>query len=183
MSDLHAQPPLVVRALERGALALAGAVGLGARVGAAPASPSEPVAVRIEVSRGSFAKRDASGRMELPSPVPCPYNYGSVPGTVAPDGDPEDAIVLGPPLAFGELVEAPRWAVVRFVDEGVVDDKWVCAAVRPRDADLRRLAGFFRCYALIKRLADRLRGHEGPTRFLGVERIDVAPTPTVDRGR
>ena len=35
--------------------------------------------VVIEVPRGSFLKRGSTGRVDFVSPLPCPYNYGSVP--------------------------------------------------------------------------------------------------------
>ena len=72
----------------------------------------ERVLVRIEVPRLGLVKRDAH-RIEYISPVPCPFNYGSVPDTLAPDGDPFDAVVLGPRLATGTLVEVPVTGVVR----------------------------------------------------------------------
>ena len=126
------------------------------------------VEVRIEIARGSHLKRDHLGRVELLSPVPCPYNYGSVVGTIAADGDPQDAIVLGPSVRRGTTLRLPRRGVVRFVDEGVVDDKWILSTrpVTPKDRLL--LAAFFRLYSVVKRIADRARGNPGPTRFLGV---------------
>jgi inorganic pyrophosphatase len=55
--------------------------------------------VVIEVPRGSFLKRGSTGRLDFVSPLPCPYNYGSVPQYLGLEGDLLDALVLGPPLA------------------------------------------------------------------------------------
>lgn len=132
----------------------------------------ERVRVRIEVPRGSFVKRGDHG-VEFVSPLPCPFNYGSVPDTRAPDGDPLDALVLGARLALGAEVDATVHAVVRFRDDGAVDDKLVCGAA-PSDAALRAVAGFFRLYAVARRWMNRARGRHGDTRFLGVERLPGA---------
>jgi inorganic pyrophosphatase len=35
--------------------------------------------VVIEIPRGSFLKRGSTGRVDFVSPLPCPFNYGSVP--------------------------------------------------------------------------------------------------------
>jgi hypothetical protein len=41
--------------------------------------------VSIEVPRWGFVKRRADGGVDFVSPIPCPYNYGSILGLVAPD--------------------------------------------------------------------------------------------------
>jgi inorganic pyrophosphatase len=47
---------------------------------ASEASPEPPeVEVVIEVPRGSFLKRRSTGHIDFISPLPCPFNYGSVP--------------------------------------------------------------------------------------------------------
>jgi inorganic pyrophosphatase len=126
------------------------------------------VRVRIEVPRWSFVKRKADGRVDLVSPLPCPYNYGSVIGSLAPDGDPLDALVLGPRLAFGVTVETRAWAVMGFLDDGVADPKLVCAAEPPTDAQRAGVERFFVAYAGFKRVVARLRGRgRADTRRLG----------------
>ncbi|HEY2817834.1 MAG TPA: inorganic diphosphatase, partial [Casimicrobiaceae bacterium] len=59
------------------------------------------VDVVIEIARGSFLKRGSSGHIDFISPLPCPYNYGSVPTHIGLEGDLLDAIVLGPRLPLG----------------------------------------------------------------------------------
>jgi len=126
----------------------------------------QTVEVVVEVPRGGLVKRGADGRIDLISPLPCPFNYGSIPETRAPDGDPVDAVVLGPRLARGARVEARVAAVVRFVDAGVEDPKLICV----RHATMGRLdrgtvIGFFRLYAVLKRAINAARRKNGPTRF------------------
>ena len=54
-----------------------------------------PVTVRVEVAAGAHVKRHASGRLHYVSPVSSPFAYGCVPGEPAPDGDLQDALLLG----------------------------------------------------------------------------------------
>jgi len=60
----------------------------------------------IEVPRGSFLKRGSTGHVDFISPLPCPFNYGSVPAYVGLEGDLLDALVLGPRLRLGTRVRA-----------------------------------------------------------------------------
>jgi inorganic pyrophosphatase len=129
----------------------------------------ETVEVRIEVPRRGFIKRGTySGRVVLVSPLPSPFNYGSVMGTLGEDGDPLDAIVLGPPRAMGESVRVRVRAVVRFVDRGLTDDKLVCSDGELDAFELARVEWFFRFYAFGKRWMSRVIGVRSPTRFAGV---------------
>jgi inorganic pyrophosphatase len=133
------------------------------------------VQVVVEVSRGSYLKRNAEGKVEYASPIPCPFNYGSVPGTIAPDGDALDALVLGEPLPRGTVVEADVHGIVRFLDHGEVDDKLVCAVFVPRDADRASVHRFFTFYTWVKRCVNLARVKSGATRYSGVEWRDPRP--------
>ncbi|MCA9528743.1 MAG: hypothetical protein KC543_01255 [Myxococcales bacterium] len=136
--------------------------------------------VLVEVPKGARIRRDDAGRVELISPLRCPFNYGSVPGTCAPDGEREDVVLLGPPLPRGARVVAPLHAQVRFVDAGVPDAKWVCGDAPLTPADVSRIERFFRFYAAVKRVARLARAtvgsvgsggagaRSGPTRFEGL---------------
>lgn len=124
----------------------------------------------------SFLKRGAEG-VEFVSPVPCPFNYGSVVGTRAPDGDALDAVVLGPRLPVGAEVEVPVHGVLRFEDDGVADDKLVCGAAPPRPDERALLVAFFRAYAPARRLLNGLRGRSGCTRSRGYEPRAAAEGP------
>ena len=132
------------------------------------AEPAAPlVDVVIEVPRGSFLKRGSSGRIDFVSPLPCPFNYGSVPALPAADGDAQDAVVLGPRLSAGQWLRVPVRGLIRFIDDGQQDDKLICA-YRPLTAgDRRVVAGFFEIYALCKRLMYFARGQRRRTQCLG----------------
>jgi inorganic pyrophosphatase len=41
------------------------------------AEPPE-VEVVVEIPRGSFLKRGSTGQLDFVSPLPCPFNYGSI---------------------------------------------------------------------------------------------------------
>ena len=125
----------------------------------------------VEHPRGSFHKRGGDGRVDVVSPLPCPWNYGSVPGTQAADGAPVDVIVLGRRLPAGTHVLLPVVARVQFVDDGVPDDKWVLSAAPLTDAQERALVRFFRAYVWLKRGLARLRGRTGAIAFHGVQRV------------
>lgn len=125
--------------------------------------------VRIEVPRGSLAKRDASGRIEFLSPLPCPFHYGSVLGVRGHDGDAQDALVLGPAGPRGSVRAWPVRARVRFVDEGLPDDKWVCSEAPLTARDERLIVAFFRVYGALKLAHDVLRNKRGPTGYRGFE--------------
>ncbi|MBO6934396.1 MAG: inorganic diphosphatase [Deltaproteobacteria bacterium] len=119
------------------------------------------VPVVIEVPRFSFVKRDPKGAIDFVSPFPTPFNYGSIPGTLAEDGEPRDVLLLGPRLARGTRTEAEVLGVVRFLDAGVPDPKIVAGPHLGR-RDRPTIDGFFRLYAFAKWCTGRR-----PTRYEG----------------
>jgi inorganic pyrophosphatase len=125
--------------------------------------------VIIDVPRGSFIKRDDGGKVDYVSLLPCPFNYGSVPGTVSGDGDRLDALVLGPRLARGTQVRVPVRARVDFVDAGDSDPKYVCSAAPLSARDRLTVASFFHAYAYLKGALNLARGKRGATRFQGLD--------------
>ena len=129
----------------------------------------EKVAVVIEVPRGGRVKRRSSGRIDYLSPLGCPFNYGYVEGTTSGDGDPLDAVLLGPHRPRGHREQVRVWGVVRFVDAGQPDDKLVCGPTPPTDRDWRRVSRFFRLYGRAKGVLNRCRGLTGSTRMVGLE--------------
>lgn len=150
-----------------------------------PPLPSEPE-VLIECPRFSFVKRRADGAVDFVSPLPCPYNYGRIPGLTSDEGDPLDAVVMGPRLALGQRLRVPVVGVIGFVDAGRGDPKVVCAAAPLTDAERAGLERFFRVYALFKQVLHRVRGNVPDTRFMGwlplpVPAPDVAPEATARR--
>lgn len=131
-------------------------------------SPGDMVSVVIEVARGSFVKRRPTGSVDFVSPFPCPYNYGSIVGTLGRDGDPLDAIVLGPRLPYGLQVRVRVFGCVEFVDGGVSDPKWVCGSGSIRPSERIGVERFFHVYAGFKRVLYTLRrASVGRTECLG----------------
>ena len=131
-----------------------------------------PVRARVEVPRGSFVKRElhGGGGVDFVSPLPCPFNYGYLPGYEGQDGDPADAVIMGRRLPLGEEIELPVVARVRFVDAGQNDCKWVLSASPLRPRDRLALATFFRLYAHAKTVLNKLRGKHGRTAYLGLDK-------------
>jgi inorganic pyrophosphatase len=119
------------------------------------------VEVLIEVPRGSFIKRGSMGRVDFISPLPCPFNYGSVPQYVGREGDLLDAVVLGPHLPRGTRVRVKAWGAVTLTDRGMTDDKLICSGQSLSDRQRGMILRFFRFYAKCKGLLNLLRGRSG----------------------
>lgn len=124
--------------------------------------------VRIDTPLGGHVKRRDDGRVEFVSPIACPFNYGSAHNTKAPDGEREDAIVLGDKLERGTSVRVPVLGRVRFIDAGQQDHKWLCGDVLT-SYEINRIRRFFKLYTRAKRLLNMLTGSHGVTRFEGIE--------------
>ena len=117
--------------------------------------------VVIEIPRGSFMKRGSSGELDFISPLPCPYNYGSVENLIGLEGDLLDAVVLGPRLQRGDRVSVYAVGAIGLTDRGMYDDKIICTS--DPGATTRRFPVllFFRFYAKCKGLLNLLRGRTG----------------------
>jgi inorganic pyrophosphatase len=136
-------------------------------------SPPE-VDVVIEIPRGSFLKRGSTGHIDFVSPLPCPFNYGSVPDYVGLEGDLLDALVLGPRLPLGARIRVAAWGAVTLTDRGMADDKLVCSE-RPLTASQRRgVLRFFRFYARCKGLLNLWRRRPGRNACEGWREADAA---------
>ncbi|HET9024728.1 MAG TPA: inorganic diphosphatase [Burkholderiaceae bacterium] len=135
------------------ATAIAAAAGEGTR-------PPE-IEVVIEIPRGSFIKRGSTGHVDFVSPLPCPYNYGSVPNYIGLEGDLLDALVLGPRLRVGTLLRVKAWGAVTLTDRGMSDDKLVCGTCPPSDAEKQNVLRFFHFYAKCKGLLNLVRRRPG----------------------
>lgn len=98
--------------------------------------------VVVEVPRGSFLKRGSTGEVDFISPMPCPFNYGSVPQYLGREGDLLDAVVLGPRLPYGSHVRVKVWGAVILTDHGMSDDKLICSGRPLIGADRRWLLAF-----------------------------------------
>lgn len=143
---------------------------VGSRMGLTPgernveggnaAAPSE-LDVVIEIPRGSFLKRGSTGHIDFVSPLPCPFNYGSVPHYLGQEGDLLDAVVLGPRLRVGTRLKIRAWGAVILTDRGMTDDKLICSGSPVSSLERQRVLRFFRFYARCKALLNRWRGRPG----------------------
>ena len=82
--------------------------------------------VVIEIPRGSFLKRGSTGELDFVSPLPCPFNYGSVENYIGLEGDLLDAVVLGTRLRRGERISVFAVGAIGLTDRGMYDDKIIC---------------------------------------------------------
>lgn len=123
--------------------------------------------VRVDHPRWSMVKRREDGSFDFVSPLPCPWNYGSITGWRSGDGDSLDAVVLGPRLSYGTRVKVAAVAVAGFLDDGLHDPKVICSAGPLTSSQRSGLALFFRSYAGFKGVLGKARGRQGATRFLG----------------
>lgn len=101
-------------------------------------NPPHSLNVIIEVPAGGepvkYEFDKASGALFvdriLHTPMRYPANYGFVPHTLSPDGDPLDALVVArSPFIPGSVVRARPIAVLNLEDEHGGDEKLVCVPV------------------------------------------------------
>jgi inorganic pyrophosphatase len=124
-------------------------------------SEAPVVDIVIEIPRGSFLKRGSTGRLDFISPLPCPFNYGSVPTLVGLEGDLLDVVVLGQRLDRGTQLRMPAWGAVVLRDRGMVDHKLICSAQPPDETARAAVLRFFGFYARSKGLLNVLRRRPG----------------------
>ena len=134
---------------------------------AQPADAPAQARLLVEIPAGGFTKYEADddGLIHvdrfLSMPMAYPANYGAMPGTLAGDGDPLDALVITrAPLHPGVLIRFRPLGVLRMRDGGAADEKIIGVPaddVDPTYADLReitdlpqierdRIEAFFRVY-------------------------------------
>lgn len=132
-----------------------------------PKAAPEEVLLAVEIPAGSFTKYEINDEGLVfvdrfqSMPVAYPANYGSMPRTLAGDGDPLDALVLTrEPLHPGVLVKFRPIGVLRMLDDGKHDEKIIGVPTDKIDptyagirdlADLpeierQRIEAFFRVY-------------------------------------
>ena len=117
---------------------------------AQPAQAPDEVLLAVEIPAGSFTKYEINDEGLVfvdrfqSMPVAYPANYGSMPRTLAGDGDPLDALVLTrQPLHPGVLVGFRPIGVLRMVDKGEQDQKVIGVPtdrIDPTYAGIRDLA-------------------------------------------
>ena len=132
-----------------------------------PKNAPEEALLAVEIPAGSFTKYEINeeglvfvDRFQS-MPVAYPANYGSMPRTLAGDGDPLDALVLTrEPLHPGVLIKFRPVGVLRMTDDGQGDQKIIGVPtdkIDPTYAGIRdlgdlplierqRIEAFFRVY-------------------------------------
>lgn len=97
--------------------------------------PPGDINVVIEIPQGSAVKYEVdkdSGAVVVDrflfTPMAYPAAYGFIPGTLADDGDPVDALVLTPAAAVvpGSVIRARPIGMLKMEDESGQDEKIVC---------------------------------------------------------
>jgi inorganic pyrophosphatase len=97
-------------------------------------APPTDINVVIEIPQGSAVKyeldKDSGAIMVdrfLFTPMAYPAAYGFIPGTLAEDGDPVDAMVLTPTAVVpGAVIRARPIGVLLMSDEAGQDEKLIC---------------------------------------------------------
>ena len=142
------------------------------------AKAPEEVLLAVEIPAGSSIKYEINEQGLLfvdrfqSMPVAYPANYGSMPRTLAGDGDPLDALVLTrEPLHPGVLIRFRPIGVLRMKDKGEGDEKIIGVPVDqvdPTYAGIRdvtdlpaierqRIEAFFRVYKDLPEGGDAVR--------------------------
>jgi inorganic pyrophosphatase len=99
------------------------------------------IQVVIEIPAGTFTKYEIDGKTGhlfvdrfQSMPVVYPTNYGSIPSTVGPDGDPLDALVITrQPIYPGVLIRVRPIGLLKMIDGGDIDDKIVAVPISKVD--------------------------------------------------
>ena len=119
----------------------------------------------LTVRRGAFVKRRTDGSVYYVSPLPCPFDYGEVPGTMAADGDALDVVVWGAlpadAVGPGDDYALALQGAVDFYDDGVVDTKLIVGDTAPGASGRVAILAFFRLLALAKSLRGMVRQRGG----------------------
>ncbi len=148
-----------------------------------PAEGTDFFAV-IEIPAGSFTKYEIdadNGHVIVDRyqsmPVVYPANYGSIPSSLAGDGDPLDALVYTrEPIVPGAFIKVRAIGVLKMIDGGETDDKIVAVPASDIDPtydgiksindlpqiERERMEAFFRVYKQLPagRKVVELNGYE-----------------------
>ena len=140
-----------------------------------PANAPDEALLVVEIPAGGSIKYELGEHGELrvdrflSMPVAYPANYGSMPQTLAGDGDPLDALVLTRfPIQPGAVVRFRPLGVLRMVDKGEADEKIIGVPVDAVDPtytavrsledlpamEKQRIEAFFRTYKQLPGAAD-----------------------------
>ena len=113
----------------------------------APLNGDGTVNAYIEIAQGDRRKWEFDMRANaraidrmMPDGLEYPIAYGFVPQTVSYDGDPFDALVLGPAIAGGQLVRGVIVGLMLMEDEKGLDSKVVLALVDRNGRPMQELS-------------------------------------------
>ena len=113
--------------------------------------PPHDINVVIEIPQGSAVKYEIdkdSGALLVDrflfTPMAYPAAYGFIPGTLADDGDPADALVLTPnaPVVPGAVIRARPIGMLQMEDESGQDEKIICVPhdkIHPQFTDVHKI--------------------------------------------
>jgi inorganic pyrophosphatase len=145
--------------------------------------PPVQLDVVIEIPRWSFFKRGSGGSVDFVSPLPCPFNYGSVRAFIGNDDDFLDAIVLGPRLARGVRLRVHVYGAIGLTDRDMYDDKLVCSRQPLQWWDRQMVLFYMHIYGWFKRLLNCYRRRRGRTVCEGwrdAQRVIASARPCQD---
>src|SRR5690242_20274629 len=114
-------------------------------------NPPHDINVVVEIPQGSSVKYEVdktSGAVFVDrflfTPTAYPAAYGFIPGTLAADGDPADALVLTPAQVVpGAVIRARPIGMLRMEDEAGHDEKIICVphdSVHPQHSEVITVA-------------------------------------------
>ncbi|MDA1307942.1 MAG: inorganic diphosphatase [Acidobacteria bacterium] len=170
---------------------------------AVPQEESDPGAILavIEIPAGSFTKYEidkTTGYLVVDRfqsmPVAYPANYGTIPSSLAGDGDPLDVLVLTrEPIVPGAFIRVRLIGVLRMIDGGAEDDKVIAVPIADVDphydavrtitdlpeSERQRIEAFFRVYKdlPVGRKQVELRG------FVGADAATASVRAAIDAYR
>jgi inorganic pyrophosphatase len=130
-------------------------------------------------------------------PVVYPTNYGSIPSTVGPDGDPLDALVITrQPIYPGALIRVRPIGVLKMIDGGDVDDKIVAVPISKVDPsydeiktvddlppiERARIEQFFAVYKKLPegRIVVEVKGYDGANMAVDMLKAGLDKFKTTD---
>ena len=127
-----------------------------------PRNEDGTVNAYIEIARGDRRKWEfnmGANTLAIDRIIPedvggYPINYGFVPQTVSYDGDPFDALVLGPAIPGGQFVRGAIVGLMFMEDDGVLDAKVVLSRLGPdgrpidqlTERDRQEVSAYFQRY-------------------------------------